>query len=49
MNMVLRKAPKRIKPVIAAIRDDKEIILPKPEKDKRTPKHLENRYVGSPA
>lgn len=45
--MVLRKAPKRIKPVIAAIRDDKEIIIPKPEKDKWTPKHLENRKTGT--
>jgi ferredoxin/flavodoxin len=43
INMVLRKAPKRIKPIIAAIRDDKEIIIPKPKKDKWTPKHLENR------
>lgn len=42
-KLVLRKAPKRIKPVIAAIRDDKEIIIPKPKKDKWTPKYLENR------
>lgn len=45
INMVLRKAPKKLKPVIAAIREDKEIIIPKPEKDKWTPKHLENRKV----
>ncbi|HHT22258.1 MAG TPA: hypothetical protein GXZ87_02945 [Bacteroidales bacterium] len=42
-KMVLRKAPKRIKSVIATIRDDKEIIIPKPKKDKWTPKYLENR------
>lgn len=41
-KLVLRKAPKRIKPVIAAIRDDKEIVIPKPKKDKWTPKYLEN-------
>jgi hypothetical protein len=40
INMVLRKAPKRIKPVIAAIRDDKEIVVPKPKKDKWTPKRF---------
>jgi len=45
IKMVLRKAPKKLKPVIAAIREDKEIIIPKPEKDKWTPKHLENRKV----
>jgi ferredoxin len=45
INMVLRKAPKRMKPVIAAIRDDKEIVVPKPKKDKWTPKHLENRKI----
>jgi len=43
IKMVLRKAPKRLKPVIAAIRDDMEIIISKPKKDKWTPKHLENR------
>lgn len=42
-KMVLRKAPKRIQSVIAAIRDDKEMISPKPKKDKWTPKYLENR------
>ncbi len=45
INLVLRKAPKRIKPVIEAIREDKEIVIPKPEKDKWTPKHLENRKI----
>ncbi|MDD3739077.1 MAG: EFR1 family ferrodoxin [Lentimicrobiaceae bacterium] len=45
INMVLRKAPKRIKPVIEVIREDKEIVIPKPEKDKWTPKHLENRKI----
>ncbi|HHU35045.1 MAG TPA: hypothetical protein GXZ49_07420 [Bacteroidetes bacterium] len=43
INLVLRKAPKRLKPIIAAIRNDKEIIIPKPKRDKWTPKHLENR------
>ncbi len=45
INLALRKAPKRIKPIIAAIRDDKKIIIPKPKKDKWTPKHLENRKI----
>jgi len=45
INLALRKAPKRVKPIIAAIRDDKEIIIPKPKKDKWTPKHLENRKI----
>ncbi|MGB4655635.1 MAG: EFR1 family ferrodoxin [Bacteroidales bacterium] len=45
INMVLRKAPKRIKPVIEVIREDKEIVIPKPKKDKWTPKHLENRKI----
>jgi Fe-S-cluster-containing hydrogenase component 2 len=44
-NMVLRKAPKEIKSVIEVIRDDVEIIIPKPKKDKWTPKHLENRKI----
>lgn len=43
--MVLRKAPKRIKPIIEAIRYDVEIVIPKPKKDKWTPKHLENRKI----
>ena len=43
MNLVLHKAPKRLIPVIEAIRDDKEIVIQKPKKDKWTPKHLENR------
>lgn len=42
-KMVLRKAPKRIKSVIGVIKDDVEIVIPKPKKDKWTPKHLENR------
>jgi ferredoxin/flavodoxin len=44
-KMVLRKAPKRIKPIIEAIRYDVEIVIPKPKKDKWTPKHLENRKI----
>ena len=43
--MVLRKAPKRIKSVIGVIKDDVEIVIPKPKKDKWTPKHLENRKI----
>ncbi|NLK56393.1 MAG: hypothetical protein GX292_02430 [Bacteroidales bacterium] len=45
INLVLRKAPKRLKLIIAAIRDNKEIIIPKPKKDKWTPKHLKNRKI----
>ncbi len=42
INLVLRKAPKRMKSVVEVIRDDKEIVIQKPKKDKWTPKHLEN-------
>lgn len=45
INTVLRKAPKRIKPIIEAIREDKEIIIPKPRRDKWTPKYLKNRTI----
>lgn len=45
INLVLRKAPKRLVPVIEAIHYDKEIVVPKPKKDKWTPKHLENRKM----
>lgn len=44
-KLVLRKAPKRLKPIIANIRDDKELVVPEPKKDKWTPKHLENRKL----
>lgn len=44
-KLVLRKAPKRLKPIIENIRDDKEIVVPEPKKDKWTPKHLENRKL----
>ncbi|HHU96635.1 MAG TPA: hypothetical protein GXX67_05155 [Petrimonas sp.] len=43
IKSALRKAPERLIPVIAAIRDDKEIIIPRPKKDRWTPKHLANR------
>lgn len=44
-KMVLRKAPERIKSVIEVIKDDVEIVISKPKKDKWTPKHLENRKI----
>ncbi len=43
INNALRKAPKRLTSVITAIRNDNEIIIPKPRRDKWTPKHLKNR------
>ena len=45
INLVLRQAPKRLKPIIEAIRDDREISIPRPKRDKWTPKYLKNRTM----
>lgn len=43
LNSVLRKAPERLAPIIAAIRDDEEIIISEPKNNKSSEKHFENR------
>lgn len=43
LNSVLRKAPERLVPVIAAIGDDVEIAIPEPKSNKSMEKHFENR------
>lgn len=43
LSSVLRKAPRRLEPVIAAIRDDREITIPEPINDTSREKYFRNR------